>query len=103
MNDLVSFYKDHHLLMKLWHEALPLPILDVCYEDVVAGQEAESRRMLEFLGLDWDDRCLQFHNNDRAVMTASHDQVQKPIFKTSIARWKNYERHIEPLIKGLSE
>jgi len=101
MDDLVSFYKNYQRVMKHWHEALPLPILDVHYEDVVADQEGESRRMFEFLELEWDEHCLEFYNSDRAVVTSSHDQVQKPIYKSSISRWKNYEKYIEPLIKGL--
>ncbi len=103
MDDLVSFYKNYQRLMKYWHETLPIPIIDVCYEDVVADQAGESRRMFEFLELKWDENCLRFYENDRAVVTSSHGQVQKPIYNSSISRWKNYEKHIEPLIKGLSE
>lgn len=103
MDDLVSFYKNYQRVMKHWHEALPISILDVYYEDVVADQEAESRRIFEYLELEWDESCLEFYDSDRAVVTSSHDQVQKPIYKSSISRWKNYEKHIEPLIKGLSE
>ena len=102
MNDLVSFYKNYQRLMKHWHETLPISILDVNYEDIVADQEGESRRMFEFLELKWDESCLKFYDSDRAVVTSSHDQVQKPIYNSSISRWKNYEKHIEPLIKGLS-
>ncbi len=103
MDNLASFYKNYQRLMEHWHKSLPLPILDVCYEDVVAEQEGESRRMFEFLELDWDEHCLEFYNSDRDVVTSSHDQVQKPIYKSSISRWKNYEKHIQPLIRGLSE
>ncbi len=103
MDDLVSFYKNYQCLMKHWHETLPVSILDVHYEDVVADQESESRRLFEFLGLEWNENCLEFYNSDRTVVTSSHDQVQKPIYKSSISRWKNYEKHIEPLIRGLSE
>lgn len=102
LDGMVHYYKNYQRLMEHWHMALPLPIHDVEYEALVADQEGETRRMLEFLGLEWDDRCMQFHKSDRVVVTSSQAQVQKPIYHSSVSRWKNYEKHIAPLIKGLT-
>jgi tetratricopeptide (TPR) repeat protein len=89
-------------LMAHWHNVLPPGrILDVRYEDVVADTENEARRILKYLGLPWDPACLDFHNNTRTVRTASVTQVRKPIYKSSMARWKRFEGHLLPLIKIL--
>jgi hypothetical protein len=80
-----------------WKSVIDLPILDVCYEDVIAEPEAQSRRLVEFLGLPWDDRCLKFHEVKRPCVTASVTQVRRPIYKTSVRRWRSYERHLGPL------
>jgi tetratricopeptide (TPR) repeat protein len=98
---LGNFFKNYQRLMQHWHEVLPLPILDVDYEKVVSDQEGETRRMLDFLGLDWDDRCLQFYKSNRVTVTASSAQVQKPIYQGSVARWKYYEKFLEPLKAAL--
>ena len=72
-------------------------ILDVSYESMVGDFENQARRLVEYLGLPWDDRCLGFHQNRRIVKTASVAQVRKPIYRTSVARWKAYERHLGAL------
>jgi hypothetical protein len=77
-------------------------MLNVCYEQMVAEPETESRRLIEFLGLPWDDRCLKFHETKRSVATASIMQVRRPIYETSIGRWRHYERHLVPLKSALS-
>ena len=61
-----------------------------------------TRKLIDFCGLDWNDGCLDFHNTKRFVGTASYDQVNQPIYKKSVARWKNYEKHIQPLITSLA-
>jgi hypothetical protein len=94
-------YREHERLMEHWKSTLDLPFLTVQYEELVAEQERVSRQVIEFLGLPWDDRCLRYWENDRAVMTLSYDQVNKPIYDSSIGRWKNYERHLGPLKKAL--
>lgn len=84
--------------MKHWHNVLPAGrILDVRYEDNVADSEREARRLLDYLGLPWDPACLRFHENNRAVHTASVIQVRKPIYSNSIARWKRFENHLGAL------
>ena len=98
---LGHFYRQYERLMVHWKSVLDLPILDVCYEQVIANPEAQSRRMIEFLGLPWNDRCLNFHNTKRPCVTASSLQVRKPVYATSVRRWKNYEDHLAPLKTAL--
>lgn len=95
------FYQDYQRLMEHWKTTLNIPILDVSYEDLVCDQETVSRQMIEFLGLDWDDSCLQFHRTERFVATASYDQVRRPIYSSSVRRWEKYKAHLEPLIEVL--
>jgi tetratricopeptide (TPR) repeat protein len=93
-------YLRYRKLMQHWHDVLPPGrILDVRYEDTVADPEREARRMLDYLGLPWDPACLDFSNNRRAVLTASSTQVRKPIYSSSVARWKHFEKHLRPLLE----
>ena len=89
-------------IMKHYRQVLPFPILDVDYEDMVADQEGTTRKMLEFVGLEWNDACLNFHKTERLVKTASVAQVRQPIYKKSVARWKHYEQSLETLLKNLA-
>lgn len=99
---LGSFYRDYQRLMDHWKSVLDLPILDVSYEAFVADQEAGARRLVEFVGLPWDDACLRPHENRRVALTRSIDQVRKPMYKSSIARWKHYEKHLGRLLDALA-
>jgi tetratricopeptide (TPR) repeat protein len=95
-------YLRYEKLMQHWQNALPAGrILDVRYEDVVADIECESRRLLDFIGLPWDPACLKFHESRRAIRTASVTQVRKPIYSSSVARWKHFEKHLGPLLHFL--
>jgi hypothetical protein len=76
-------------------------VFTLFYEDLISDQEGVSRRLVEFAGLAWDPVCLQFHHTDRPVMTASGAQVRQPLAKTPSQRWRNYERHLGPLIEAL--
>ena len=73
----------------------------VVYEDVVADTEKEAKRLIEFLGLPWNDKCVDFHKSDRPVKTASVAQVRKPIYKTSVKRWKKYGDGLQPLVDAI--
>jgi tetratricopeptide (TPR) repeat protein len=98
LSDLVHYCREHQRIMAHWRSVLPAGfMLEVPYEQLVADQETWSRKMLEFIGLDWDDRCLEFHKNNRQVVTASAWQVRQKIYQSSVARWHNYEKHIGPL------
>jgi tetratricopeptide (TPR) repeat protein len=98
-----AFYRAYSRIMTHWASTLDLPMMDMVYEDLLADPEAHVRRMLEFLALPWDDRCMKFHENKRVVITASQDQVRRPLFQSSKARWKKYEKHLGPLIESLGD
>ncbi|MDB5303119.1 MAG: sulfotransferase [Phycisphaerales bacterium] len=98
LGQLAGFYRDYRRMMQHWKQVLTLPMLDVRYEDVVADVEGQTRRMLEFLDLPWDDRCLRFHENKRPVVTSSRDQVRRPLYASSVGRWQHYQRHIPELL-----
>ncbi|MDB5392299.1 MAG: sulfotransferase [Planctomycetaceae bacterium] len=86
-----------------FHRVLPVPILEVDYERMVADQLGSTRRMLEFLNLDWDPDCLNFHKTERLVRTASVAQVRQPIYSRSVARWKRYESYLQPFLDRLED
>lgn len=86
-----------------WRQVLPLSMLTIDYETLIANPEAESRRMIEFLGLDWEPQCLDFHRTQRPVFTASSWQVRQPIYHRSVGRWRHYERHLGPLFAVLGQ
>jgi tetratricopeptide (TPR) repeat protein len=99
LTDLAHFYGEHQRLMAHWRAVLPPgTILDVPYAELVARQELWTRRILEYLGLGWNEQCLDFHETSRLVATASFWQVRQPIFENSVARWRNYEKFIAPLL-----
>jgi tetratricopeptide (TPR) repeat protein len=101
LNDLADYYRVNQRLMNHWCSALPAgTILEVPYEELVVDQEAWTRKILDFLGLEWDERCLSFHQTKRSVNTASAWQVRQKIYTQSSGRWRNYEKFIGPL-KGL--
>jgi len=77
---------------------LPGFVLDVHYEQVVADLETEVRRILDFCGLPFEEDCLRFHETERAVKTASSEQVRQPIYSSSVNLWRNYEAHLDELI-----
>jgi tetratricopeptide (TPR) repeat protein len=87
-------------MMHHWNEVFPGEILEVQYEDVVEDTEGMARKMLEYIGVEWEPQVLAFNELDRPVKTASVWQVRQPIYKTSKAKWKRYEKHLGPLIKG---
>jgi len=88
-------------LMKRWHALFPGRILDVRYEDTVADVERQSRRLLEFLGLPFEEGLLRFYATERLVKTPSASQVRQPIYSDALDSWKNYEHRLRPLIENL--
>jgi tetratricopeptide (TPR) repeat protein len=96
--DVADYYRQYLRLMEHWQSILPREaMLTVQYESLVEEQEAWSRRMVEFIGLPWDARCLDFHATRRSVTTASKWQVRQRASRQSVQRWRNYERHLGPL------
>ncbi len=94
-------YRETARLMAHWRRVLPLRMLDVTYEALVADLESESRRLVAFLGLTWEPACLDFHRTQRTVTTASSWQVRQPLYARSVGRWRHYERHLGPLLAAL--
>ena len=90
-------------IMAHYRRVLPVPMLEVPYEAMVADLEGTARRMLDFVGLDWDANCLKFHETERLVKTASVAQVRQPIYAKSVARWKRYEAALAPFLERLRE
>jgi len=84
-----------------WRRELPLRWIDIHYEALVADLAGESRRLIEFLGLEWEPACLEFHRTERAVQTASGWQVRQPLYDRSVGRWRHYERHLTRLLEAL--
>jgi len=98
LSDLAHYYREHRRLMDHWRSVLPADrFLDVPYAELTADQEGWSRRIIEFIGLAWDDRCLAFEKTVRPVNTASVWQVRQKIYRTSVERWRKYEKFIGPL------
>jgi tetratricopeptide (TPR) repeat protein len=100
---LGNYHREYQRLMAHWGSVLPNPMLRIPYEQLVADPEGWSRTAVAFLGLEWNDACLNFHANERPVFTKSLWQVRQPIFRTSIDRWRPYERHLGPLVEALRE
>jgi len=94
-------YRQYERLMDHWRTLPGLEILDVQYEQLVADQESHSRRIIDFLALQWDDRCLRFYDSGRVAGTLSYDQVTRPIYTSSVGRHKRYEKHLQPLKRAL--
>jgi tetratricopeptide (TPR) repeat protein len=96
---LAHYYREHHRLVAHWRSVLPEgALLEVPYWELVADQEGWTRKIIDFIGLPWDPRCLEFHKTERAVLTASNWQVRQKIYSSSVGRWKNYQKYIGPLL-----
>jgi tetratricopeptide (TPR) repeat protein len=104
LGELGRYYRMYEALMAHWRAVLPEgAMLDVQYELLVGSFESEARRIVEYCGLEWSDRFLEFHRNDRAVRTHSQAQVRQPLFASSIGRWRAYEEWLQPLLEGLNQ
>lgn len=101
LENLGHYYRQYLRLMAHWRETLPLRLYESKYEALVENQEAESRKLIDFVGLEWDDHCLEFYENSRSIYTASVWQVRQPIYSSSKERWRNYDRHIAPLKQAI--
>jgi len=99
MVELGHYYNLYLDLMKHWEDILPGFMYNLRYEDLVADQEKQTRGLLDFCGLDWNESCLAFHKTQRIVKTASFAQVRQPMYKDSVELWKRYEAQLEPLRK----
>ena len=100
-NDLVKFYVLYTKMMNYWHQSFPNKIYDINYEKLTTNQEDETKKLLKYCELDWDESCLKFYDNKRAVQTASASQVRQKLYQGSSDAWKKYESYLKPLIDGL--
>jgi tetratricopeptide (TPR) repeat protein len=103
LEDLGHYYKDYERLMAHWTRVLPIRMMDVVYEELVADVDTMCRRLVAFCGLDWDERCLRFYENRRAVQTVSKLQVRQPLYASSVGRWRRYAAHLGPLLRVLGD
>jgi hypothetical protein len=93
--------QDYRRVMDHWRAVLPVPILEMDYEQLVADQEGESRKLVDWLGLNWDPACLEFYRSERLVKTASVTQVRQPMYSKSVGRWRHYEDALRPFLRAL--
>jgi len=100
--DLAAYYSLYKELMVFWNDLYPNKIFDISYEDLTINQEDETRKLLKYCELDWDENCLDFHTNTRAVKTTSALQVRQKMYQGSSEAWKKYEVHLQPLLNGLT-
>jgi tetratricopeptide (TPR) repeat protein len=103
LEDLGHYYLAYARLMAHWRSAIPGSFIDLAYEDVVADQEGSTRRLLDYCGLPFEPGCLEFHKNDAPTATASAAQVRRPLYASSVGRWKAYERQLAPLADFLTD
>ena len=101
--DLARFYKSYVGLMDYWHNLFPGKIYDISYEDLTSNQEKETRNLLKYCDLDWDENCLNFYTNTRAVKTASAVQVRNKMYQGSSDVWRKYSEHLKPLLDALKQ
>jgi len=102
LRELGRYYRAYESLMAHWRGVLPAHVmLEVQYEEVIAGLEGQARQILDHCGLDWDPRCLDFHKAERPVRTASKAQVRQPLFQSSVGRWHAHEEFLGPLLAEL--
>jgi tetratricopeptide (TPR) repeat protein len=100
LSDLAHYYREHHRVVAHWHSVLPASsLLEVPYAELVADPEPWTRRIIDFAGLEWDPRCLEFHKTERRVLTASNWQVRQRVYSSSVGRWRNYQKFIGPLLE----
>ncbi len=97
LTDMGHYCREYVRIMEHWRRVLPSPILDVPYDEMVSDHKGMTKKILDFVGLDWDKACLDFYNTKREVRTASTWQVRQPVYNTSLNRWKNYDKFLTPL------
>jgi hypothetical protein len=98
---IASRFLQYQRIMEHWRSVLPIPLLEVDYEETVADLEGVARKLVAWCGLEWEPGCLEFHRAKRAVRTASAVQVRQPVFRTSVGRWKHYEQALVSLFSRL--
>ncbi len=104
LGELGRYYVDYSRLMEHWRKVLPAgAFMDVQYEEVISDLESQVRRILDYCGLEWNDACVEFYKHKRSIGTASMGQARMPIYKSSVERWKSYEKYLGPLLDALGD
>ena len=103
LTDIGRYYRDYEQLMGHFDQVLPGRIHRVCYENMVGNTEAEIRALLAYCGLPFEAACLNFHETQRAVRTASSEQVRQPIYTSAVNLWQHYELQLKPLAELLTD
>ena len=98
MQDLCAYYKMYRDLMNFWHSKYPGKIYDLNYEHLTENQERESRTLISYLDLNWEDQCLEFHKTKRSVKTASNLQVREKMYTGSSQKWRQYEPYLAEMV-----
>ena len=99
LDELAQFYIGYRRMMEHWHAVMPGVICDVSYEELVADPPAQCRRLIEWCGLPWQDQVLDFHTSRAASNTASAAQVRKPIYRSSVKKWRHFEPQLQPVVR----
>jgi hypothetical protein len=99
--EMARHHARYYRLMESWRTRFPGRFIDVSYEDTASDLELNARRLIDFLKLDWEDACLEFHNQATAVSTASAVQVREPAHTRSVGRWRRYEQQLQPMLRVL--
>lgn len=102
LEEIIEFYNLYENLMIYWKKLLPKFIIDIKYENIVQNPEEQIKSLIDNCNLSWNDTCLKFYNNKRAISTASDAQARKKIYKTSINTWKKYEKHLKKSFQKLT-
>ena len=104
LTELGRYYVNYAQLMQHWRNVLPPnAFYEVQYEELVTDKETQTRRLIEYCGLEWNDACLESHKTERSIKTASITQVRQPVYTSSVERWRRYEKHLQPLLETLGE
>ena len=104
LTEMARYYVNYAKVMEHWRKVLPASaFLELQYEDLVTDKDAQSRRLIDFCGLEWNSACLESHKTERSVKTASITQVRQPVYTSSVERWKRYEKHLQPLLDTLGK
>jgi hypothetical protein len=101
--EIARYYKGYVRLMKHWDEVLPGKVLRVHYEHVVADLEGQLRRILDYLGLPFEENCLNYYQTDRSIRTPSSEQVRQPIYRGGLEQWRNFEPYLDVLKRELAD
>jgi hypothetical protein len=104
ITELANYYSHYVALMDHWRTVLPAGrIYDIHYEQVVADLPGEARRLIDHLGLTWEQACENFHSSKHVTTTGSASQVRQPVYRSSVGKWRPYDKQLEPLARALAE